>query len=344
MISYKFTIGKKGQLTCYKSDNTLNKYTGKKALDKLEHIKDFSYHTFDSLIKEPNNKKCFCMVFSSNNHIVTFEDISSFQRRADFSIEGILRELISIVKENAIKNEMLQQQLMEQYNIDANKTKLICTALFAGAIIAANNLPIHKIEHSTKRTIPLEQSIVNEVHGEIKEDTNVEMELITRYVEKEDYPAELITYCDYNTLTQINDYSLVIDQDNVASFITEDTWNGEILNSYDGFIECGPSGAYETYYDADVINPKGMDICVEYMRDLGYSEEEYPYYIREDGVRMFGDYVMVAANVDILPKGTIIETTLGTAMVVDACENAEELPNQVDIAVNWTKNLTLKKQ
>ena len=56
MATYKFTIGKKGQLTCYKSDNTLNKYTGKKALDKLEHIKTFDYHSFDSKQKKINTR------------------------------------------------------------------------------------------------------------------------------------------------------------------------------------------------------------------------------------------------------------------------------------------------
>jgi hypothetical protein len=79
------------------------------------------------------------------------------------------------------------------------------------------------------------------------------------------------------------------------------------------------------------------------MRDLGFDEDTYPYYIREDGVRMFGEYVMVAANTDILPKGTLIDTSLGMGMVVDHCENSEINVKQIDIAVNWTKNLALKK-
>ena len=53
---------------------------------------------------------------------------------------------------------------------------------------------------------------------------------------------------------------------------------------------------------------------------------------------------MVAADLDTLPKGTIIETTLGTAIVCDACESASKNKRQVDIAVNWTKKLALKNQ
>ena len=71
------------------------------------------------------------------------------------------------------------------------------------------------------------------------------------------------------------------------------------------------------------------------MRNLGYSEEEYPYWIREDGVKMFGDYIMVAANLDIRPKGTILECSLGTAIVCDTGDFAKTNKTQLDIAVDW---------
>lgn len=87
----------------------------------------------------------------------------------------------------------------------------------------------------------------------------------------------------------------------------------------------GPSGK-ETYYN---LNMGGV---IYLMRYLGYSEQEYPYWVRDDGVRMFGDYVMVAADLNLRPKGTILESSLGTAIVVDT--GALE-PTQLDIAVNW---------
>lgn len=90
----------------------------------------------------------------------------------------------------------------------------------------------------------------------------------------------------------------------------------------------GESGR-ETYYNLK------MDICVSYMRELGYDEEQYPYWIRSDGAKMLGNYVMVAANWKIRPKGTIIPTSLGDGIVVDTGEFVVDYPYGVDIAVDW---------
>lgn len=99
------------------------------------------------------------------------------------------------------------------------------------------------------------------------------------------------------------------------------------LNKVIGIFE-GPSGN-ETYYNLD------MSYVVELMREKGYTEEDYPYWIREDGVKMFGKYVIVAANVEVYPKGTIIESSLGTAIVCDSCEAADADQTRLDIAVTW---------
>lgn len=90
-------------------------------------------------------------------------------------------------------------------------------------------------------------------------------------------------------------------------------------------VYTGPSGK-ETYYNL----PMGGVIYL--MRYLGYSEEEYPYWIRNDGVKMFGQYVMVAADLDLRPKGTILESSMGMAIV---CDTGDLEPLQLDIAVNW---------
>ena len=59
------------------------------------------------------------------------------------------------------------------------------------------------------------------------------------------------------------------------------------------------------------------------------------YWIREDGVKMYGDYVIVAANLDTHPRGSTVETSLGTGIVLDTGGFAASDPNQVDIAVDW---------
>ena len=90
----------------------------------------------------------------------------------------------------------------------------------------------------------------------------------------------------------------------------------------------GPSGK-ETYYN---LNMSGV---VSIMRSMGYSEEEYPYWVREDGCKMLGDYIMVAANFSIRPRGTIVETSLGQGIVCDTGGFASYNTTQLDIATNW---------
>lgn len=108
---------------------------------------------------------------------------------------------------------------------------------------------------------------------------------------------------------------------------TTTKWSGDVLSKSKGVVY-GPSGK-ETYYNLD------MSGVIRAMRYAGYSEEEYPYWIREDGVKMLGSYVMVAANYEIRPKGTIIQSSLGYAIVCDTGGFARNNPTQLDIAVSW---------
>lgn len=95
-----------------------------------------------------------------------------------------------------------------------------------------------------------------------------------------------------------------------------------------GGVFAGPSGK-ETYYNL----PMGR--CIQIMRDMGYSVEEYPYWIREDGAKMLGEYVMCAADLNTRPKGTILESSLGMAIVVDTGSFAYSNPDQLDLCTDW---------
>lgn len=90
----------------------------------------------------------------------------------------------------------------------------------------------------------------------------------------------------------------------------------------------GPSGR-EKWYNLP------MSGVVEIMRSKGYDEIYYPYWIREDGVKMLGDYVMIAANTELRPKGSILETSLGKGIVCDHCAEAMTDYTLIDIAVDW---------
>ena len=75
-----------------------------------------------------------------------------------------------------------------------------------------------------------------------------------------------------------------------------------------------------------------MSGVISIMRSIGNND---PYWIREDGVKMLGNYVMIAANLNIRPRGSLVETSLGTGIVCDTGGFAEKDQTQIDIAVNW---------
>ena len=98
----------------------------------------------------------------------------------------------------------------------------------------------------------------------------------------------------------------------------------QTLNSYDG-VYYGPSGK-ESYYNMD------MSHVVELMQAAGY---DLKYWVRKDGVKMFGNYVMVAADLSIRPKGTILQTSFGPAIVCDTGTFARYDSSALDVAVAW---------
>ncbi|MBR3132632.1 MAG: hypothetical protein IKG42_00900 [Clostridia bacterium] len=105
------------------------------------------------------------------------------------------------------------------------------------------------------------------------------------------------------------------------------SWNGQVLTRSAGTIQ-GPSGK-ETYYNLP------MNGVIRNMRNRGFSEAEYPYWIREDGCKMLGDYIMVAASLDIRPYGTIVQTSRGLGIVADTGSFASSNQYQLDLAVSW---------
>ncbi len=110
--------------------------------------------------------------------------------------------------------------------------------------------------------------------------------------------------------------------------IIDPDWNSSgHLTSFSG-VYYGPSGK-ETYYN---LNMSGV---VSVMRNMGFDEENYPYWVREDGCKMLGNYIMVAADLSVRKRGTLVETSLGTALVCDTGSFAASNHNQIDIATNW---------
>lgn len=144
---------------------------------------------------------------------------------------------------------------------------------------------------------------------------------------------ELITLCciapipdDFKPIEPVT-FEEVTEEAEIVPFITIHAPQEQHITKQSGVFD-GPSGK-ETYYNLDMTG------VVNIMRSLGYDAETYPYWVREYGCKMLGDYIMVAANLDIRPKGTILETSMGTAIVCDTGGFAVYNPTQIDIATNW---------
>ena len=112
--------------------------------------------------------------------------------------------------------------------------------------------------------------------------------------------------------------------DGSSSGDSSGSWSGQKLTPSAGTI-MGPSGK-ETYYNLD------MSGVVRIMRSIGNNDK---YWVRSDGVKMLGDYVMVAANFNLRPRGSHIQTSLGMGVVCDTGGFAAGNPTQLDIATDW---------
>ena len=113
-------------------------------------------------------------------------------------------------------------------------------------------------------------------------------------------------------------------QAQVQAPVASPSWNGSVLTPSAG-VNYGPSGK-ETYYNLD------MSGVVSIMRGMGNNDN---YWVRSDGAKMLGNYVMVAANLNVHPRGSLVETSLGTGIVCDTGGFAYGNSTQLDIATSW---------
>ena len=93
-----------------------------------------------------------------------------------------------------------------------------------------------------------------------------------------------------------------------------------------GGVYYGPSGK-ETYYNLD------MNGVVSNAQNMGIEGE---YWVREDGCKMYGDYIICAADLNVHPRGSLVESSLGTCIVLDTggfTTNGSGVA--LDIAVDW---------
>lgn len=87
------------------------------------------------------------------------------------------------------------------------------------------------------------------------------------------------------------------------------------------------NGHDETYYNLNMSNIVERADQVFNVSDM--------YWIREDGCKMYGPFIIVAANWKEHPFGSVVETSRGTGLVLDTGDFAKREPQTIDLAVEW---------
>ena len=111
-----------------------------------------------------------------------------------------------------------------------------------------------------------------------------------------------------------------IDYEEVKSYLP----TGPHLTPEGGVFEF--EGHTETYYNLD------MSVVVQVAQSRGIAGE---YWVREDGCKMLGDYIMVAACYDIHPYVSLVNTSLGMGIVVDTGGFTAWNAYNIDISCAW---------
>lgn len=84
------------------------------------------------------------------------------------------------------------------------------------------------------------------------------------------------------------------------------------------------NGHCETYYNLPMKN-------ITARADQFYGLQDV-YKVREDGVKTYNGFVICAANWEVHPFGSVVETSRGIGIVLDHTETDKET---IDIATNW---------
>ena len=207
---------------------------------------------------------------------------------------------------------------------DSNVNVYYAKTIDAESSVAINVDAVEKtVKNSKKKADEKAKKIAEEAQKEAKEKAKAEEE--AKAQEEAQKQAEEQAKAEAEATAQVAQQAQTqIVQTTTTDSSVNASWNGSVLTASAG-VNYGPSGK-ETYYN---LNMSGV---VSIMRSMGNNDE---YWVRSDGAKMLGNYVMVAANLSVHPRGSLVETSLGTGIVCDTGGFAASNSNQIDIATNW---------
>lgn len=165
-----------------------------------------------------------------------------------------------------------------------------------------------------------EQTILYAPMGVIRQEVIIPSEETETDAVVETETEEDITESSVNVTTE--------EQANTSTTLVQ-AYTGQVLTPQAGRVSTLDGRGTESYYNLDMTG------VVAIMRQQGYSEAEYPYWVRADGCKMLGGYVMCAANFSVYPRGSVVQLTLGQGLVCDTGSFATNDPYGFDVAVAW---------
>ena len=189
---------------------------------------------------------------------------------------------------------------MKKYTFEENLISVAIGCCLAGRYLALYMFHLVPIE----RAMP--KRVIEPIPVDISE-VNIELPLIA-----------------IDTYATVEDYLEEVDTGYITTIYFP---NKGKLTAKKGIFN-GPSGK-ETWYNRSMMK------VVQSMRNRGYSELQYPYSVRDDGVKMLGDYIIVAADLTKYKKGDLVETSLGTGIVCDTGSFTDTTDVEIDIATEW---------
>ena len=196
------------------------------------------------------------------------------------------------------------------------------------SIAEANNLSVAELEQANGRevggfdlifpdeiiTLPSASAVSNNSNtNDTNTNTNTNTNTDTNNVQAQETSSNEVSE-QADTNTQVSNQTA-----------QSSSYNGQVLSASAGRIT-NSYGNSETYYNL----PENVVVANANAQGISGS-----YWVREDGVKMFGDYVIVAANRSLYPYGSTMNTSLGTGVSLDTGTFTYSNPNQLDIAVNW---------
>ena len=99
-----------------------------------------------------------------------------------------------------------------------------------------------------------------------------------------------------------------------------------VLTARMGVLNNPETGLKETWYNLDMSR-----VVAEADKAVGMTGL---YNVRADGAKCYGQFVIVAADLNVHPRYSLVETSLGTGVVLDAHTTDS---GTIDIATNWGK-------